>query len=94
MTLLIDLILDCYVELQFFWYGTYPTALIDQIAARKGAIYESLGPDLARQGWLSGSAEFKVEGRHFTVLFESDRRRDDPSTDTRSLWVLHIDEHS
>jgi hypothetical protein len=91
---LIDLTYDAIVELQILLTGRYPTSLMDVIATDKLKIYRSLGPDLARQGILSGSCDYEVEGRKFTALFASDTWKNDPANDIRPLRVLHIDEHS
>lgn len=92
--MLIDLTYDFVVELHLLFTGRYPTALMDDISTNKLKIYKRLGRDLRRQDMLSGSMEFEVEGRKFTVLFASDTRQNDRASDIRPLRVLHIDEHT
>ena len=92
--MLIDLTYDLVVELHFLVTGRYPTALMNEITKNKLRIYENLAQDLRRPDLLSGSEDFEVEGRKFTVLFASDTRQDNHAADIRPLRVLHIDEHS
>ena len=92
--MLIDLSYDLVVELQFLVTGRYPTALMDKISAVKTEIYQkNLIGDLRRPDLLSGSREFEVEGRKFTVLFASDTRQNDDAADIRPLRVMDVREH-
>ena len=92
--MLIDLTYDLVLEIHFAVTGRYPTALMHEISKNKLEIYESLSRDLRRPDMMSGSQDFEVEGRKFTVLFASDTRQNDPLDDIRPLRVLHIDEHT
>ena len=93
--MLIDLSYDLVLELQFLVTGRYPTELMDQISAIKREIYQkNLIEDLRRPDLLSGSREFEVQGRKFTVLFASDTRQNDDGADIRPLRVMDVREHS
>ncbi len=92
--MLIKLSYDKYVYRQFYVWGRYPTELMKKISAIKVEIYKNLIEDLRWQYMLSGSREFEVQGRKFTVLFASDTRQNsDDADDIRPLRVIDVQEH-
>ena len=92
---LIKLTYDSYVERQFYVWGRYPVELMDRISAIKVEIYKNLIEDLRRPDMSSGSREFEVQGRKFTVLFASDTRQNsNHAADIRPLTVMDVQEHS
>lgn len=92
--MLIELTYDVDLDLLCFVFGRYPVSLRNEIARQKSSIYQSLGLDLTREGFLSGTAEFEVDGRKFTADFSSDTWQDDPDADIRQLRVTGIEEHT
>ncbi len=95
--MLIELTYDLALELAFLVFGRYPIDLMNQIAAKKLAIYnklgdEQLGDDLGRPYIKVGVEEFVSQGRKFTVTFSSDTRIQLPPN-IKPLRVMTMEEH-
>lgn len=90
--MLIELTYDLALELAFLVFGRYPIDLMNQIAAKKLAIYNKLGDDLGRPYIKVGVEEFVSQGRKFTVTFSSDTRIQLPPN-IKPLRVMTMEEH-
>jgi hypothetical protein len=88
----VKLTLDAYVRYQFYWAGTLPAALLEQIGPQKIEIYQSLTVDSENPDMRIGSRVFTAEGRRFEVIFVSDPEQIDRENDIHPLCVAVVTE--
>jgi len=67
--------LDLRVDMEFYWLGRWPNALMDAVAVKADEIYQSLAPNPLEPDMLVAVRTFHVEGRDYRVTFGVEKWR-------------------
>ena len=67
--------LDLRVDMEFYWLGRWPNAVMLAIAEKEDEIYRSLAPNPLEQDMLGAVRTFHVEGRDYRVTFGIEKWR-------------------